>query len=95
MGFGFCGANQTSKTIYMKQIHISGHKLCNQMSGSQVLRINIETVRIKFLYECIFTGFGCPLIIVIYQGVHFINDVIKHLIDHFLLKHVSSTTYYP
>ncbi len=28
-------------------------------------------------------------------GVHFINDVIKHLTDHFLLKHVSSTTYYP
>jgi hypothetical protein len=28
-------------------------------------------------------------------GVHFINDVIKHLIDHFLLKHVSFTTYYP
>jgi hypothetical protein len=35
------------------------------------------------------------IIIVIDQRVHFINDVIKHLIDHFLLKHVSSTTYYP
>jgi hypothetical protein len=34
------------------------------------------------------------LIVVTYQGVHFINDVIKYLIDHFLLKHVSSTTYY-
>jgi hypothetical protein len=28
-------------------------------------------------------------------GVHFINDVIKHLTNHFLLKHVSFTTYYP
>jgi hypothetical protein len=34
------------------------------------------------------------LIVVIDQGIHFINDVIKYLIDHFLLKHVSSTTYY-
>jgi hypothetical protein len=26
-----------------------------------------------FLYECILTRFRCPLIIVTYQGVHFIN----------------------
>jgi hypothetical protein len=35
------------------------------------------------------------LTIVIDQGIHFINDTIKHMIEHFLLKHVSSTTYYP
>jgi hypothetical protein len=29
------------------------------------------------------------------QGIHFINDTIKYLIDHFLLKHMSFTTYYP
>jgi hypothetical protein len=39
--------------------------------------------------------FGCPLTIVIDQGVHFINDAIKYLTNHFLMKHVSSTTYYP
>jgi hypothetical protein len=27
--------------------------------------------------------------------VHFINDTIKHLTKYFLLKHVSSTTFYP
>ncbi len=27
--------------------------------------------------------------------MHFINDVIKHLTNHFLLKDVTSTTYYP
>ncbi len=27
--------------------------------------------------------------------INFMNDVIKYLIDHFLLKHVSFTTYYP
>jgi len=36
-----------------------------------------------------------PLTRVIYQGVHFINDVVKYLTNHFLMKHVSSTTYYP
>jgi hypothetical protein len=39
--------------------------------------------------------FGCPLTIVTDWGVHFINDAIKYLTDHFLLKHASSTTYYP
>jgi hypothetical protein len=59
------------------------------------LRTNIIVVTIKFMYECILTRFRCPLTIVIDQGVHFINDAIKYLTDHFSLKHVSSTTYYP
>ncbi len=49
----------------------------------------------RFLYEYILTKFGCPLTIVTYQGVHFINDTLKHFTEWFLLKHVSSTTYYP
>jgi hypothetical protein len=28
-------------------------------------------------------------------GVHFINDAIKYLTNHFLLKHLSFITYYP
>jgi hypothetical protein len=64
---------------------------------TRALRINITklTIITKFLYECILTRFGCPLTIVINKGVHFINDAINYLIDHFLMKHVSSTTYYP
>jgi hypothetical protein len=62
---------------------------------ARTLRTNTTLVTIKFLYECILTKFGCPLTIVIDQGVHFINDAIKYLIDHFLMKHVSSITYYP
>ncbi len=59
------------------------------------MKTNVARVIAKTLYECILTKFGCPLIIVTDEGVHFINDVIKHLIDHLLLKHVNSTTYYP
>jgi hypothetical protein len=61
----------------------------------RTLTINIAAIIVKFMYECILTRFGCPLTIVTYQGVHFINDAIKYLTYHFLLKHVSSTTYYP
>jgi hypothetical protein len=55
----------------------------------------ITMVIAKFLYEYILTRFVCPLTIITYQGVHLINDIIKHQIEQFLLKHVSSTTYYP
>ncbi len=57
-------------------------------------RTNIIVVTINFLYECILIRFRCPLTIVTDQGVHFINDAIKYLTNHFLMKHVSSTTYY-
>jgi hypothetical protein len=53
---------------------------------ARMLQTSITTVATKNLYECIFTRFGCPLIIVTNQGVHFVNDDIKHLIDHFLLN---------
>jgi hypothetical protein len=57
--------------------------------------MNIVVVITRKNYEYILIGFGCPLTLATNQGVHFINDVIKYLIDHFMLKHVSSTTYYP
>jgi hypothetical protein len=61
---------------------------------ARALKINIVTVIAKFQYECILIRFGCLFTIVIDQNVHFIDDAIKYLIDHLLLKHVNSTTYY-
>jgi hypothetical protein len=62
---------------------------------AKALKTNIVIVTTRFMYEYILIIFGCPLTIVTNQGVHFINDTIKHLTNRFLLKHVSSTTYYP
>ncbi len=62
---------------------------------AKALKTNIVVVIAKFLYEYILTKFGCPLTIVTYQGVCFINEIIKHITKQILLKHVSSTTYYP
>jgi hypothetical protein len=46
---------------------------------AKTLRINTIVVTSKLLYEYILIKFGCPLTIVIDQGVYFINDTIKHL----------------
>lgn len=59
----------------------------------RTLWMNTTTVATKFTYERILTHFGYPLRLVIDQRVHFINDVI--LTNHYLLKHTSSTIYYP
>jgi transposase InsO family protein len=52
-------------------------------------------VTARFIYENILTRFGCPLYLVSDQGTHFINEAIQYLTDHYLIKHRTSTTYYP
>jgi hypothetical protein len=60
----------------------------------RTLRTNIAIVTTIFLYGCTLTRFGSPLTVVTNQGINFINDAIKYLTNHYLLKHVNSTTYY-
>jgi hypothetical protein len=38
--------------------------------------------------------FGCPLSIMTNQGTHFINDMIRYLTNHFILRHTNSIIYY-
>jgi hypothetical protein len=61
---------------------------------ARALKTNTVIITTNFSYECILIRFGCPLTIATGQGVHFINDAIKYFTDHFLMKRVSSTTYY-
>jgi hypothetical protein len=52
----------------------------------KALKTNIVVVIARFLYEYILTRFGCPLTIVIDQGIHFINDTLKHLTEQFYVE---------
>ncbi len=62
---------------------------------AQALHTNYVAITAKILYEHILMKFGCRLTILTNQGTHFINDAIKYLIDHFIIKHISYTIYYP
>jgi hypothetical protein len=62
---------------------------------AQALHTNTIAITTKFLYKHILTRFRCPLTIITDQGTHFINDVTRYLINHFILRHTSFTVYYP
>ena len=62
---------------------------------ARVLQTNSAKETAQFLYEAILTRFGCPLHLVNDQGSHFLNGTIQVLTEHFLLRHTTSTTYYP
>jgi hypothetical protein len=96
MGTSFCGAGPIKPTrkYTMNKYIIDATNYVNKWVAARTLKTNTIVVTTK-LYECILTRFRCPLTIVIDQGVHFINDVIKYLTNHFLMKHMSSITYYP
>jgi hypothetical protein len=47
---------------------------------------NTIAITAKFLYNHIFIQFGCPFTIMTNQGANFINDAIRYLNNHFILR---------
>ena len=49
----------------------------------------------KFLYENVFTRYSLPIETVSNRGSHFLNKVIEHLLNEFMVIHKKSTPYHP
>ena len=68
---------------------------CTKWMEAKALRDNTVTSMAKFLYECIWFRFGCPIDLISNQGSHFLNSVIRELTHHYAVVHKKSTLYYP
>jgi hypothetical protein len=94
VGFDFIVIIKLSRRLTWNEYIIVVIDYAIKWVEAKALRTKFAIVTAIFMFKYILTKFGCPLTIVINQGAHFINDTIKHLIEQFLLKYVSST-YYP
>jgi hypothetical protein len=95
MGSNFIGPIKLTRILTWNKYIIVVIDYAIKWVEAKALKTNFAIVTTKFLFKYIVTKFGCPLTIVIDQGIHSINDTIKHPTKQFMLKYVSSTTYYP
>lgn len=49
----------------------------------------------QFLYEYVIVRYGLPIEIVSDRGTHFLNDMIEHLLEEFMIIHRKSAPYHP
>jgi hypothetical protein len=62
---------------------------------ARALKTNNAAITAKFLYEQILSRYGYSLTLVSDHNNLFLNDATKYIMEHFLLQHWTSTTYYP
>ena len=59
------------------------------------LRDNTALSIAKFIYDCIWCWYDCPIELVRDKGSHFINEVVTGLLQLYAVVHKRSTVYYP
>jgi hypothetical protein len=94
-GLDFIGPISPTNKMSNNQYFLIAIDYATKWVEVRALHTNITIITTKFLYELIVTRFGCPLTVVANQGTHFINDAIKYLTHHFILRHTGSNVYYP
>jgi hypothetical protein len=76
-GLDFIGSIKPTRRLMGNKYILVAIDYATKWVKAKALKTNIVVVTTRFLYEYILTRY--PLIIVIDQGVHFINDIIKHM----------------
>jgi hypothetical protein len=78
-GLNLIGPIKLAKILTRNKYFLVATNYATQWVEAKALRTNTTIVIAIFMYEYILTRFGCLLTMVTDQGVHFINDTIKHL----------------
>ena len=68
---------------------------CTKWVEAKALRDNTAASTTKFLYECIWCRYGCPIELISDQGGHFLGQVVESLTSFYAVVHKRSTPYYP
>ena len=68
---------------------------CTKWVEAKALQDNMAASTSKFLYECIWCRYGCPIELISDQGGHFLGQVVESLTSFYAVVHKRSTPYYP
>ena len=68
---------------------------CTKWVEAKALRDNTAASTAKFLYECIWCRYGCPIELISDQGGYFLGQVVESLTSFYAVVHKRSTPYYP
>jgi hypothetical protein len=80
-GLDFIGPIKPTRRLTINKYILVAIDYAIKWVEAKALITNIVVVITKFLNAYILTKFKCPLIIIIDQGIHFINDKIKCFIE--------------
>jgi hypothetical protein len=86
--------NPPSKRTGARYIIIVKEYLTRWVEVTPVKDYSVETIA-HFLFKQVINRFGCPSILMRYQGTHFINRTICVMIKEFEFHHQSITLYHP
>jgi hypothetical protein len=78
-GLDFISQNKPTSILIRNKYILVATNYTTKWVKVKAFKTNIVIVTTRFMYEYILTKFGCPLTIVINEGIYFINDKIKHL----------------
>ena len=70
-------------------------KYSTKWAKAKAIKIDMAAHAATFMYENIIFRFRCPKILVSDRGTHFLNDLIKEMIDRFQIDYRKTTLYHP
>lgn len=94
-GIDFVGPINPAAYRTGSQYIIAATNYLTRWVEAKATRKNDARTTVVFLFEYIFIRYGLPIEIVSDRGTHFINKVIEHLLNEFMVVHRKFAPYHP